>query len=71
MKLIREKKGQNSFSITGLTLGKIMTIQHLIDIVDKQTEISPDSAVGEIRTFLQNQDLLNIDAFGNDLTKGN
>jgi hypothetical protein len=67
MKLIRAKKGENNFSITGLTLGKAMAIQNALQACKDAQCLTPVG--GDILDFLYNEKLDTIVDFGDSHLK--
>lgn len=60
MKLVREEKGKNSFSITGLTVGKLESLYTLLGAVgESRTPLEDD-----LYHFLDNERLSRIKPFG-------
>ena len=67
MKLIRAKKGENNFAITGLTLGKVMAIQNALQSCKDTQCITP---VGmDVLNFLVNEKLDDVVDFGDSHLK--
>jgi len=64
MKIFREEPGKNSFTISGLTLGKLNLIKRLII---SASENSDSAIVEDLKCFLNQYDLKNTNTYDGDV----